>query len=83
MKDEELGVDLAGSHILVVDDNPKNLQVIGNILKKHNFHLHFVLSGTKVFDALAQTEVDLILMVSPLLHLYYTRQLYDKHRKTY
>lgn len=62
MKDEELGVDLAGSHILVVDDNPKNLQVIGNILKKHNFHLHFVLSGTKVFDALAQTEVDLILL---------------------
>ncbi len=62
MKDEELGVDLAGSHILVVDDNPKNLQVIGNILKKHNFHLHFVLSGTKVFNALAQTKVDLILL---------------------
>ncbi len=62
MKDEEFGVDLSGSHILVVDDNAKNLQVIGNILKQYDFNLQFALSGPKVFDALLQTEADLILL---------------------
>lgn len=62
MQDEEFGVDLSDSRILVVDDNARNLQVIGNILKQYEYRLQFALSGEKVFDALLQTKVDLILL---------------------
>lgn len=54
--------DLAGSSILVVDDNPNNLQVIGNALKGYGFRLHFVLHGAQVEAAVAANNPDLILL---------------------
>lgn len=55
-------IDLSGSKLLIVDDNPQNLQVVGNILKPHDFSLQFAMSGDKVFDAIAEQKLDLILL---------------------
>ncbi len=55
-------IDITGSKILIVDDNPQNLQVVGNLLKPQRFHLQFAMSGDKVFDAVQENRPDLILL---------------------
>lgn len=55
-------IDISGSKILIVDDNPQNLQVVGTVLKPHGFGLQFVMSGEKVFDAVKEQRPDLILL---------------------
>ena len=55
-------IDISNSNVLVVDDNPQNLQVVGNLLKPHNLNLQFVMSGDKVIEAVTEHPPDLILL---------------------
>ena len=48
--------------ILVVDDIPKNLQVVGATLYQEGYKIAMVDSGEKVFELLETTIPDLILL---------------------
>ncbi len=48
--------------VLVVDDIPKNLQVIGNILLKQNIKPYFSVSGENALQFLETNKPDLILL---------------------
>ncbi|MCK5718792.1 MAG: hybrid sensor histidine kinase/response regulator [Thiomargarita sp.] len=48
--------------ILVVDDNPENLKVLGNILNEHNYSPGFAYNGMVVMDLLQKKQPDLILL---------------------
>lgn len=58
MKDTIIGK----SYILIVDDNPKNLQILGNYLRKEGFRVEFALDGKSALDWIKRTEFDLILL---------------------
>lgn len=57
----ELENDLRKS-ILVVDDEPKNVQLLGNILKNENYRVEFALDGEEALDWLKNQPFDLILL---------------------
>jgi len=48
--------------ILIVDDNPKNLQVLGNYLQNEGYKVEFALDGNSALDWIERTEFDLILL---------------------
>ena len=48
--------------ILIVDDNPKNLQILGNYLRNEGFKVEFALDGMSALDWVKRTEFDLILL---------------------
>jgi phosphoserine phosphatase RsbU/P len=48
--------------ILIVDDNPKNLQILGNYLRNEGFKIEFALDGKSALDWIGRTEFDLILL---------------------
>ncbi len=48
--------------ILIVDDLPKNLMVLGNILLKENFHIAFAKNGKEALAQALETDFDLILL---------------------
>lgn len=48
--------------ILIVDDFPKNIQLLGNILKDQDYELAFAFSGTEVIEFVKNTTPDLILL---------------------
>lgn len=48
--------------ILIVDDNPKNLQVLGSTLLSENFVVEFSTSGKGALDRLVTENFDLILL---------------------
>jgi phosphoserine phosphatase RsbU/P len=48
--------------ILIVDDNPKNLQILGNYLRKELYKVEFALDGKSALDWIGRTEFDLILL---------------------
>lgn len=48
--------------ILIVDDNPQNLQVLGNLLTKNGFKLGFAMNGIQTLKFLNEKEPDLILL---------------------
>lgn len=48
--------------ILIVDDNPKNIQLLGNVLTENNFEVEYVLNGEDALDMLESECFDLILM---------------------
>lgn len=48
--------------ILIVDDNPKNLQVLGNYLQNEGYRVEFALDGNSALDWIERTEFDLILL---------------------
>jgi len=48
--------------ILIVDDNPKNLQVLGNYLQKEGYQVEFALDGNSALDWIKRAEFDLILL---------------------
>ncbi len=47
---------------MIVDDNPKNLQVLGNYLQKEGYLVEFALNGKSALDWIKQVEFDLILL---------------------
>jgi CheY-like chemotaxis protein len=48
--------------VLIVDDNPTNIQVVGNILTENNFEIAFARSGEKSIEQALHTDCDLILL---------------------
>ncbi len=48
--------------ILIVDDNPKNLQVLGNYLQKEGYLVEFAMNGESALDWIRKEEFDLILL---------------------
>ena len=50
------------STILIVDDNPENLQVLGNSLQNKNYNVEFASDGTAALEWLENTAFDLVLL---------------------
>ncbi len=48
--------------ILIVDDNPKNIQLLGNILHDHNYEVEIALGGHEAIDWLTEEYFDLLLL---------------------
>lgn len=51
-----------GGHILIVDDNIKNIQVLGNILREYNYEIAVALNGQEALDWIKSDSFDLILL---------------------
>ena len=50
------------SKILIVDDNPKNLQLLGTILEKNNYYVEYAQSGFEALEWIKSEKFDLILL---------------------
>ncbi|MEM7181435.1 MAG: fused response regulator/phosphatase [Spirochaetota bacterium] len=50
------------AHILIVDDNPENIKVVGSILGRHKMDISFALDGETALKMLPQSSFDLILL---------------------
>ncbi|MCG8688050.1 MAG: sigma 54-interacting transcriptional regulator [Desulfobacterales bacterium] len=48
--------------ILIVDDEPNNIQLLGNILKSSNYRVEFALNGKEALEWTASEKFDLILL---------------------
>jgi len=51
-----------GSVILLVDDNPQNLQVLGKLLLKEKYEIEFAVNGEATLEWLKNKHFDLILL---------------------
>ena len=52
----------SGPIILLVDDNPQNLQVLGKLLQEENYEIEFALNGGATLEWLKNKQFDLILL---------------------
>jgi len=50
------------STILIVDDNPKNLQILENYLQMEGFRVEFAINGNTTLEWIEKTKFDLILL---------------------
>lgn len=50
------------SNILIVDDNPANIQIAANVLSRQGFTIEFALNGHEAFEWTQKGEFDLILL---------------------
>ena len=50
------------ARVLVVDDVAKNIQVVGNVLRKEGYHIAFAMNGRQALDQLKGSDFDLILL---------------------
>lgn len=48
--------------ILIVDDTPKNIQVVGNLLKDQNYRITAAQNGREALDVVGKVAPDLILL---------------------
>ncbi|MCP4756754.1 MAG: response regulator [Proteobacteria bacterium] len=48
--------------ILIVDDNPQNIQVLGNTIQEEGYEVAFALNGSQALDFLGKEMPDLILL---------------------
>ncbi len=55
-------LDKKKAHILIIDDNTKNLQVALNVLSKEGYHLLYAQDGEKGLELAFNTDIDLILL---------------------
>ncbi len=55
-------MDTSNNHILIVDDNPKNLQVTGQVLKNEGYLISLATSGKQALDLLNSVLPGLILL---------------------
>ena len=51
-----------GLAILLVDDNPQNLQVLGKLLQEEEYEIEFAVNGEAALDWLRNKQFDLILL---------------------
>mgnify|MGYP002628881906 CR=1 FL=1 len=49
-------------HILVVDDTPKNIQVLGSMLREAGYAINVATNGEQALETLDRIEPDLILL---------------------
>ena len=50
------------AHILIVDDIPRNLQVLGSILSENGFGVSVASSGQSALEAIATSMPDVVLL---------------------
>ena len=50
------------SKILIVDDNPKNIQVLGTILRKEGYLVEFATNGQQAIERIKIEKFDLLLL---------------------
>lgn len=48
--------------ILIVDDNPQNLEILGRLLQENNFEIEFALNGEATLEWLKIRKFDLVLL---------------------
>lgn len=48
--------------ILIVDDNPRNIEVVASLLSGYNYSIEFAMSGEQAMEWVEKTSFDLILM---------------------
>ena len=53
---------LSGMKILIVDDTPANLDILGHILQRSNLNVSFAPNGEKALELVRQNKPDLILL---------------------
>jgi two-component system sensor histidine kinase/response regulator len=51
-----------GAVILIVDDNPQNLQVLANLLKEEKYEIEFAINGEATLDWLKNRQFDIVLL---------------------
>jgi len=50
-------------HVLIVDDNPQNLKILGNVLKENtDYRLAFALNGEEALEYISKSVPDMILL---------------------
>jgi formate transporter len=49
-------------HILIVDDDPDFVEIIGTILKKENFQVDSAANGTQAWDSMTRKKPDMVLL---------------------
>lgn len=54
--------DIKDSTILILDDNPENIQVLGKHLKAEGFNVEFAIEGRSALDWISKETVDLVLL---------------------
>ncbi len=55
-------LDTAQPFILIVDDNPQNVQFLGNVLTENSYELAIAMDGKQALDFLQKKVPDLILL---------------------
>jgi two-component system, sensor histidine kinase and response regulator len=60
--DNQVILQPSRSEILIVDDNPQNLQVLGKILQENNFEIEFATTGEVALVWVKKRQFDLILL---------------------
>ena len=55
-------LNLPGPVILLVDDNPQNLQVLANLLQEEKYEIEFAINGEAALDWLKNRQFDLVLL---------------------
>lgn len=70
--------------ILVVDDNPKNIQILANILKGESYEIEFATSAQETLKWIEKEEFDLILLdvMMPDMDGFELCQILQKNEKT-
>ena len=53
---------LNDSHILIVDDNPKNIQLLGSVLKENGYSVEYALNGNDALQLVEDRDFDLVLL---------------------
>ena len=48
--------------ILIVDDEPKNIQLLGSLLEEHNYEIEFAMNGKECLEWLNRKLFDLVLL---------------------
>ncbi|MBK8884156.1 MAG: hybrid sensor histidine kinase/response regulator [Bacteroidales bacterium] len=60
--DNDKSESLYGTSILIVDDNPQNLQVLGRLLQAQSCEIEFAISGIAALDWLESKKFDIVLL---------------------
>jgi len=55
-------ISITEKHILIVDDNPQNLQVLGKLLKEMNYNIEFATNGKAALEWLENKRFDILLL---------------------
>lgn len=58
----ESNKDIPAFSILIVDDEPKNIQLLGNLLAKKQYDIEFAMNGNECLEWLKRKSFDLILL---------------------
>ena len=55
-------MDTSTKRILIVDDTPENIQVLGSVLRKYDYLINVAQNGQQALDAVVKVKPDLILL---------------------